>query len=213
MFLFIISLFFEFYIIIDLGGGRIDEGRNLGVDFFFLRGLPYIILIILSIVLMYLLRIDLAIIFGVASSVLMALNLFIFFIPEFAQDEFKEGLVLSYTFLWGYYLAILIWVGICFVNLTLIKIKFVRSNIRIKLIKKTVIELGTQFANLELDEISEACNINQVTVLKTVKTMIENREIYAEYFNSSKSVAFNKQANIEEIDLLMNKYRDWEGKI
>ena len=33
--------------------------------------------------------------------------------------------------------------------------------------------------------------------------MIDNKEIYAKYFESSKSVAFNQQANVEEIDKLM----------
>jgi len=33
--------------------------------------------------------------------------------------------------------------------------------------------------------------------------MIEDNEIYAKYFESSKSVAFDQQANIEEIDKLM----------
>jgi len=40
--------------------------------------------------------------------------------------------------------------------------------------------------------------------------MIENREIYAQYFSSTKSVAFNLQANIDEIDKLMDTYKDWE---
>jgi hypothetical protein len=47
--------------------------------------------------------------------------------------------------------------------------------------------------------------------------MIENNEIFAEYFKSSKTVAFNKQANIKEIDSLMAIYQEWEegqeGKI
>ena len=42
--------------------------------------------------------------------------------------------------------------------------------------------------------------------------MIENKEIYAQYFSSTKSVAFNQQANIEEIDKLMATYKEWEEK-
>jgi len=42
--------------------------------------------------------------------------------------------------------------------------------------------------------------------------MIKNKEIYAEYFTSSKSVAFNQQANIDEIDKLMEVYKEWEEK-
>ncbi len=42
--------------------------------------------------------------------------------------------------------------------------------------------------------------------------MIDDKEIYAEYFESSKSVAFDQQANINEIDKLMTTYKEWEDK-
>ncbi len=42
--------------------------------------------------------------------------------------------------------------------------------------------------------------------------MIKNKEIYATYFESSKSVAFDQQANINEIDKLMSVYNEWEEK-
>ena len=52
-----------------------------------------------------------------------------------------------------------------------------------------------------------------MTIIDTIQEMIENTEIYAEYFKSSKTVAFNKQANIEEIDTLMATFRDWEENL
>ena len=140
---------------------------------------------------------------------MMGFNLFFFVIP----DHYKGDLISDYKFLLGYYIAIFEWFGFCIINLALVKSKFVKANESVKLIKKAVLELGTQFANLEIREISEACSINRIMVIDTVKSMIVNREIYAEYFNSSKSVSFNKQANIEEIDLLMIKYREWEGEL
>ena len=42
--------------------------------------------------------------------------------------------------------------------------------------------------------------------------MIDNKEIYAQYFSSTKSVAFDQQANIDEIDKLMSTYKDWESE-
>jgi len=42
--------------------------------------------------------------------------------------------------------------------------------------------------------------------------MIKNRDTYAKYFESSKSVAFDQQANIKEIDNLMVTYKKWEGE-
>ncbi len=40
--------------------------------------------------------------------------------------------------------------------------------------------------------------------------MIEVKEIHAKYFESSKSVAFDLQTNIKEIDDLMKKFEEWE---
>jgi len=79
-------------------------------------------------------------------------------------------------------------------------------------IKKTILDLGTKFTRLEVKEIGEKCKVDKITIIKVIKEMIENQEIYAEYFKSSNSVAFNQQANINEIDKLMEAYKDWEEK-
>jgi hypothetical protein len=42
--------------------------------------------------------------------------------------------------------------------------------------------------------------------------MLKNNDVYGEYFPSSQSLAFNQQANLEEIDRLMESYKDWEEK-
>lgn len=77
-------------------------------------------------------------------------------------------------------------------------------------IKKTIIDLGTKFTRLEVKEIAEKCKVDKNSITNVVKNMIENQEIYAEYFKSTKSVSFNQQANIDEIDKLMEAYKDWE---
>jgi len=80
-------------------------------------------------------------------------------------------------------------------------------------IKKTVLNLGTKFTRLKIIEIAEKCDIkNEQLIIDTVLNMIEKNEIYADYFSISKSIAFNQQANIEEIDRLMDAYKDWEDK-
>ena len=48
-------------------------------------------------------------------------------------------------------------------------------------------------------------------IINTIKEMIENKEIYADYFSSTKVVAFNQQAIIKDIDSLMKTYEQWEG--
>jgi len=80
-------------------------------------------------------------------------------------------------------------------------------------IKKTVLDLGTKFTRLKIIEIAEKCGLkDQQVIIDTVLNMIEKNEIYADYFSISKSIAFNQQANIEEIDRLMAAYKDWEDK-
>lgn len=84
---------------------------------------------------------------------------------------------------------------------------------RINQIKKTVLDLGTKYTRLEVREIIEKSDVNEEElIVKTVTNMIDNKEIYAEYFSSSNSISFNQQANIDEIDKLMAIYKEWEEK-
>jgi hypothetical protein len=77
-------------------------------------------------------------------------------------------------------------------------------------IKKAILELGTKFPRLLLSEIVEKTEEDEELILKTIQEMIESGEIYAEYFESSQLVAFNQQANIEEIDELMSTFTEWK---
>lgn len=81
------------------------------------------------------------------------------------------------------------------------------------IIKKTVLELGSKYPRLQIAEISEVCSADDVQlIVDTVKDMIQNKEIYAQYFSSTQSVAFDQQANIDEIDKLMSTYKNWEDR-
>ncbi len=78
-------------------------------------------------------------------------------------------------------------------------------------IRRVVLDLGTKFTRLEIREIKEKCYVeSKDLIVNVIKNMIKNHEIYAEYFSSSSAIAFNQQANIEEIDNLMKKYEQWE---
>jgi hypothetical protein len=88
-------------------------------------------------------------------------------------------------------------------------------NIRINakeeaIVKRKIIEFGGKIARLKVKDISEKSNVDTSTVFKILREMIKYQEIYAEYFKSSKTVAFNQIANIENIDSLMRLYEDWE---
>ncbi|MBD3214459.1 MAG: hypothetical protein GF311_17740 [Candidatus Lokiarchaeota archaeon] len=78
------------------------------------------------------------------------------------------------------------------------------------LIKRTILELGTKYPRIEMKEIAEKCGELPDLIIDVLQKMIKNEEIYAAYFKTSQTVAFNQQANINEIDLLMERYNDWE---
>lgn len=77
-------------------------------------------------------------------------------------------------------------------------------------IKNTILSLGVKFDRLHVSEIAEKCKESEEYIINTALDMINKKEIYAEYFQSTKSVVFNKQANIDEIDVLMEQYKKWE---
>lgn len=79
-------------------------------------------------------------------------------------------------------------------------------------IRKEVIDLGTKYTRLEIREISEKCEVDRDAVSDVIKEMIAKSEIYAEFYKSSKTISFNQQANIGEIDELMNMYEIWENE-
>lgn len=81
-----------------------------------------------------------------------------------------------------------------------------------KIIRKTALDFGTKYSRVEIREISEKCNKNPRFIIQVIEKMINDKEIYAQYFSSTKSVAFDKNTNIEEINNLMKKYENWERK-
>lgn len=79
------------------------------------------------------------------------------------------------------------------------------------IIKRTVLDLSTKFTRIEIKEIREKCEVDyEDLIIKVIKEMIKNKEVYAEYFKSSNSISFNQQVNIAEIDKLLDQYRQWE---
>lgn len=78
------------------------------------------------------------------------------------------------------------------------------------LIKRKVLDFGTKITRLKINDISEKTKVDKDTCIKVLRKMIENKEIFAEYFNSSKTIAFNQLANVDQINNLMEIYREWE---
>jgi hypothetical protein len=111
---------------------------------------------------------------------------------------------------YGYFEAMVAWILLCVVDYKLFKIIFNEKATDMLLVKKTILDLGIRFDRLDIREIGEKCRVNKSAIIKVIKSMIQNREIYAEYFSNTNTVAFNKQANIDEIDNLISLYEKWE---
>ncbi len=90
------------------------------------------------------------------------------------------------------------------------ELKELLNQTKINKIKNIILKLGTQFGRLQVIEIVEECKEEEHLIVSTINQMIEKKEIYAKFFESSKSVAFDQQTNIDEIDKLMEQYRQWE---
>ena len=82
-----------------------------------------------------------------------------------------------------------------------------REILKIKTIKKTVLESGQKFARIQLTELCEKSKIeDRDLIVRTIREMIDKKEIDAEYFESTESLAFNIQPVTEDIDKLMKGY-------
>jgi len=77
-------------------------------------------------------------------------------------------------------------------------------------IRKKVLDIGTKYPDFTLSEIAKECSTDKNTIIKVAENMAENKEIYARYFYGTEKFVFNKRANIEEIDNLMELYYKWE---
>lgn len=124
------------------------------------------------------------------------------------RDEFKyDGAIKNYNE------AMQIALNLTDKNVKSKKVRDIRryiNEVKVAIVKSTILDLGTKFGRLEVREIAEECGEDEELIVKTIKEMIEGNEIYAKYFDSSRAVAFNLQANIDEIDNLMDKYKQWE---
>ncbi|MHA2035787.1 MAG: hypothetical protein ACW972_10595 [Promethearchaeota archaeon] len=110
----------------------------------------------------------------------------------------------------GFFLGILSWIVLSTISIILSRVKFKEKEEDMSLIKKTILELGIKFDRLEVHDISEKCGADKSSIIRVIKEMVKNNEVYAEYFKTTNSVVFNQKANIEEIDKLMEKYKEWE---
>lgn len=71
--------------------------------------------------------------------------------------------------------------------------------------KKSLMEIGTKFKRIRIDELSEKSGIkDKEFLIEMILSMIDKLELYAEYIPRRKLVLFNKMANINEKQKLMD---------
>ncbi len=67
-------------------------------------------------------------------------------------------------------------------------------------VRKAILELGTKYTRLQINEIAERVNVkSNKQIVAVVEDMIKQKQIVAEYFKSSRSVAFDQQANTQAL--------------
>lgn len=166
-------------------------------------GLEGIIFIACSLILLNLLKVRMALIFGVIGSGLIGYNMIYLIILYLIDSN-------GYLVLFGFYFGFSLWIFFCYSYLILFLFKILETKEDKSIIKRTILDLGTKYPRLKLKQISEKCKEDLDLILKVVMEMVKNQEIYGEYFFSSKSIVFNQQANIDEIDNLLSKFEEWE---
>jgi len=93
------------------------------------------------------------------------------------------------------------------ISIYLIHLVYIPNKKVTSVIKKLLLDFGTKFARLEVRDISEKYFRNRRKVKQIVSQMVANKEIFAEDIKKNKIVEFNKEAYIEQIDRLIEKYR------
>ncbi len=91
-------------------------------------------------------------------------------------------------------------------------VKLWDKKIDLNKIKKKILDLSVNFTRFEIKAISEKINQDPALIAEVIQDMVEKQKIYGYYFKSTKTIAFNQQANIDEIDKLLSKFSEFEDK-
>ncbi|TFF97429.1 MAG: hypothetical protein EU547_04295 [Promethearchaeota archaeon] len=186
---------------------HINYLNYVGFKVFIFGGYFGLVSLILSISYLYLLRIRIGILFGYIIIISFGINFLsiIIYILTFRNTY-------SIEIKFGFHTFLILWVILIIVYSLLLILEIKENDIDYRNIKKIIIEYGTNYTRISLGDLSQKCKQDKRIVKNIVKDMIENKEIHAKYFGSTQMVAFDQQANIEEIDNLMSIYEEFETK-
>lgn len=195
---------FLIYVVIAVATPQTAEFRTIQ------GGMIEITLLITSIVLFHNLKIRLALISGILGTIILGIDVnysanlinsvgYYSWLPEVIHIDIYT----SY-----YIINPICWITILCVNIILFIGKLRDKKIDFNKIKEGILDLGVKFTRLEIKAISEKFNQDPALIVEVIQDMVDKQEIYGVYFNSTKTVTFNQQANIDETDQLMAKFKE-----
>ena len=172
-----------------------------------LVGMISLILIIPSIIYIFSMKLKLVSIFGFVSiiTLIFYFGVHINIVVIIPSNQYSTSNLLFFILLWMLFALIVL------INVLLKMVKISEEDT--SLVKKSILELSIKFTRLRVKEIAEKSKVDKDTIILTIKEMIAKKEIYAEYFNSSKTVSFNKEANIDEFNELLKSFEQSDAKM
>lgn len=69
-----------------------------------------------------------------------------------------------------------------------------------KIAKKTILDLGIKYNRLQAKEIAEKCQLPEDVIIVVINEMLKSKELFGEYFQSTKSIVFDQLVNKKEFD-------------
>ena len=79
-------------------------------------------------------------------------------------------------------------------------------------IKQCVLEMSQKYERIEILEIMEDSGVeNEDLIIRVIREMINNGDTKADYFSSTKTIVFDQDIIIENIDELINIYQQWDS--
>jgi hypothetical protein len=165
---------------------------------------------LVSVLYLYRLKARRSIIFGIGATICYVINVLnLVFSFQYKDDLSYQGPGSN-----PIVMIIFVWIAISLSNLVIFTLlRSEKKDLKLEdlaVIKKTILDLGTKYTRLEIPEISEKSGYDADSIVFVLNDMIENNEIYAEFFKSSNTVSFNQRANLDEIDELLATFKNWE---
>lgn len=203
---FIFYIFFLNTVLMELSYkynlGDLGVGTAIGNMFYSYLILAVVIFMVPSIFYAFRLDLNKTIFFGLISSIL---SVFPVIIPLTVFLSYSTDLPY-----FQFIIALLIPISLNLLMIYLIWNKYNSNYEEEAKIRRTVLDIGIQYPDFTLSNVAKKCQVDKNTCLIAINNMIATKQIFADFFYVSKKFAFNKKANIEEIDKLMNLYTEWE---